>query len=64
MGDRLPKLTVRIENDYIKKLGYIAGKNRRYRNQEICYALIEHIEQWEKKHGKIDVSKLPDVKED
>jgi metal-responsive CopG/Arc/MetJ family transcriptional regulator len=60
MTSKLPRIGIRLEADYIKKLDHIANSNRRYRNQEICYVLIKYIEEYEKKYGEIDVSALPD----
>lgn len=55
MVSNLPKLTFRLEEELLKKLDHIAAKNRRYRNQEVCYVLTRYIEQYEAKNGTIVV---------
>lgn len=52
MGSNLPRVTLRIEQDYIDKLKKIAELNERSLNQEIVYTLKQHINEYEKT-GKI-----------
>lgn len=53
MVSKLPRKTVRIEQNYIDKLEYMAWRNRRSLNQELCYTLINHVERYERARGEI-----------
>lgn len=53
MVSNLPRIWVRIEQVYIDKLEYIAWRNRRYRNQELCHLMINHVERYERARGEI-----------
>lgn len=48
MGSNLPRVTLRLEQDYIDKLKQIAELNERSLNQEIVYTLKQHINEYEK----------------
>ena len=51
-----PRVTTRLDETSIKKLKYIARKNYRSLNNEICMVLVKYIESYEQKNGKIDLS--------
>lgn len=54
MSSNLPRVTLRIEQEYIDKLKYIAEKNERSLNQEITHVLKNHISQYEKNNNIIN----------
>lgn len=53
MPSKLPRYPLRIEQEYLDKLGKIAEKNERSINQELTYIIKRHIENYEKEHGKV-----------
>ena len=59
MVSGLPKKTVRISKETYKRIAYIASLNDRFAAAEIRVAIKNHIEEFEKEHGKIDPRKLP-----
>lgn len=58
MPSELPRITLRIEKEYIDKLKAIAEENERSLNQEIVFTLKQRIKEYEEKNGKINTSKL------
>ena len=63
MVSEMPRKTVRIEQIYLDKLEYMAWRNRRYMSQELCYALISHVERYEKARGEITEETLKRFRE-
>ena len=55
MKDPLPRYTLRIEQTDLDKLAYIAESNGRSKNREIEMLIRQHIRDFEKKHGKIEI---------
>lgn len=53
MPSNLPQFTIRISPYLLAKLKYIAGYNARSANREIELLIREHVEHFEKEHGKI-----------
>jgi len=53
--DTLPRYTLRIKQILHDKLGYIAEYEGRTKNKEIEYIIRKHIEEFEIKHGKIEL---------
>lgn len=47
---------LRIDKSALDKLQVIADTETRSRNMMICYILEQYIQQYEKKHGKIEIS--------
>lgn len=47
---------LRIDKSTLDKLQVIADAETRSRNMMICYILEQYVEQYEKKHGKIQIS--------
>lgn len=47
------KFTLRINDELLKKLRYIAEYNGRSANREITMLIKKHIVEFEKSHGKI-----------
>ena len=58
MPSDLPRITLRLEQEYIDKLKVIAEENERSLNQEITYTLKQKIKEYEQEKGKINSSKL------
>jgi predicted DNA-binding protein len=48
-----PHFTLRIDPVLLDKLGYIAKYNGRTKNKEVERLIMQHIEDFEKQHGKI-----------
>lgn len=57
MGKNLVKVTgFRFTDETIpQKMGYIAKLHKRDRNKEVEWALTKYIEEFEEKHGKIEL---------
>lgn len=47
------KFTVRVEEDLLRKFGYVAEYNARSANREVEFLMKKRIAEFEKKHGKI-----------
>lgn len=45
MASELPRVTLRLEQEYIDKLKIMAEENERSLNQEITYVLKKHIKE-------------------
>ena len=56
MKDNLPRYTLRINRITLDKLEYIAKFNGRSKNREIEWLIRRHIADFEKEHGRIDLS--------
>ena len=57
MKDNLPRYTLRVSHLLLDKLEYVAQANGRTKNKEIECLIKRHIYQYEKKHGKIELTK-------
>ena len=53
MKDNLPRYTLRIPQDLLDKLGYIAEYEGRTKNREIEQLIKKRIAEFEADHGKI-----------
>lgn len=58
MPSEMPRVTLRIEQEYIDKLKSIAEENERSLNQEIVYTLKQRIKEYEEQKGRINTGKL------
>lgn len=58
MTSEMPRVTLRIEQEYIDKLKLIAEENERSLNQEIVYTLKQRIKEYEEQKGRINTGKL------
>ena len=56
MKDNLPRYTLRINRITLDKLEYIAKFNGRSKNREIEWLIRRNIADFEKEHGRIDLS--------
>ena len=55
MKDNKSRYTLRVDQDLLDKLGYIAEYEGRTKNRELEQILKRRIEQFEKEHGKIEL---------
>ena len=53
MPSKLPKFTIRVTPEILHKMHYIAEYNSRSANKEIETLVKKHIENFEKRNGKI-----------
>lgn len=58
MPSEMPRVTLRIEQEYIDKLKLIAEENERSLNQEIVFTLKQRIKEYEEQKGRINTGKL------
>ena len=56
MASDLPRYTLRIPQEYLDKIRYIAGENGRSANKEIELMIKKRIKDYEDEFGAIDVS--------
>lgn len=54
-------VSIRIEEEMLKKIGYVADFEGRSINSHILVLVRENIEAFEKKYGKIEGDIRPDV---
>ncbi len=54
-------VSIRIEEEMLKKIGYVADFEGRSVNSHILVLIRESIDQFEKKYGKIEGGIRPDV---
>lgn len=55
MQSDLSKFTLRIDAELLKKFRYVADYNARSANREIEVLMKKHVDEFEKKHGKITI---------
>lgn len=53
MKGKKSKFTVRVEEDLLRKLSYVAEYNARSANREVEFLMRKRIAEFEKTHGKI-----------
>ena len=53
MKDTLPRYTLRIPQELLDKLGYIASYEGRTKNKEIEQLVKKRIAEFEEKHGPV-----------
>ena len=58
MADSLSHFTLRVSQELLDKLGYVAAYEGRTKNKELEQLIRKHIRQFEAEHGKIDLSSL------
>ena len=54
MKNEYPRYTLRVPQEYLDKLGYIADFEGRTKNKELEQLIKKRIAEFEEKHGKID----------
>ena len=57
MPSNLPRYTLRVPQEYLDKIRYIAEENGRSANREIELMLKVRISDYEKKHGEIKIQR-------
>lgn len=55
MASNLPQFTVRVNPDLLKKFRLVADYNGRSANREIEILMRNHVAEFEKIHGKIEI---------
>ena len=55
MKDNKPRYTLRVEQELLDKLGYIAEYEGRTKNKEIEQIIKRRIAQFEREHGEIEL---------
>ena len=53
MSSKLPRYTLRVPQEYLEKISYIADENGRSANREIELLMKARIAQYETEHGAI-----------
>ena len=56
MKDNLPRFTLRIPQNLLDKLGFIAEYEGRTKNKEIEQLIKRRVEEFEEIHGKIEAN--------
>ena len=57
----IKSVSIRIEEEMLEKLGFVADYEGRSANSHILVLIRESIQAFEKEHGKIEGSIKPDV---
>ena len=55
MGNYFSPFSLRIPEELIEKIKYIAAQNKRSANKEMEYILQSYVEDWEKNHKTINI---------
>ena len=55
MPSYLPQYTLRIPEDTMNKLKYIAERSGRSANKEMEFALERYVEAFEERHGEVQI---------
>ncbi len=55
MADNKTRYTLRIEPELLEKFGYIAEYDGRTKNGELLWVIRQLVEDFEAKHGKIEL---------
>ena len=58
MPSDLPRITLRMDQEFIDKINKIAERENRSTNQQITYIIKKYIEQYEQKNGRINGAEL------
>ncbi len=57
----IKSVSIRIEQEMLEKLGYVADYEGRSVNSHILVLIRENIKKYEQEHGKIEGNIKPDV---
>ena len=60
MRDYLPRFTLRVPQELLDKLGYIAEYEGRTKNRELEQMIRRRIADFEQEHGVIDIKDSPE----
>ena len=58
MPSDLPRITLRMDKEFIDKINKIAERENRSTNQQITYIIKKYIEQYEKENGRLNSAEL------
>ena len=58
MKENLPRYTLRVPQELLDKLEYIAKSEARTKNKELEYMIRQRIQEFEKAHGPIRLKDL------
>ncbi|MCM1233125.1 MAG: Arc family DNA-binding protein [Ruminococcus flavefaciens] len=58
MPSDLPRITLRMDQEFIDKINKIAERENRSTNQQIAYIIKKYIEQYEQENGRINSAEL------
>ncbi|MBD5488357.1 MAG: Arc family DNA-binding protein [Lachnospiraceae bacterium] len=58
MPSDLPRITLRMDQEFINKINKIAESENRSTNQQITYIIKKYIEQYEQENGRINSAEL------
>lgn len=61
MASNLPRYTLRIPQEYLSKIRYIAEENGRSANKEIELLIKQRIREYEETNGSIPLSDFSDT---
>ena len=53
-GNYYPPFSLRVSEELLEKIKYIASKNKRSANKEIEFVLEQYVENYEKVNGEIE----------
>ncbi len=53
-GNYYPPFSLRVSEELLEKIKYIASKNKRSANKEIEFVLEQYVEKFEKMNGEIE----------
>lgn len=62
MPSDLPRITLRMDQEFIDKINKIAERENRSTNQQITYIIKKYIEQYEQENGRINSAELSATK--
>ncbi|MBQ8228612.1 MAG: Arc family DNA-binding protein [Clostridia bacterium] len=54
-GNYYPPFSLRVSEDLLDKIKYIAENNKRSANKEIEFALEQYVKKFETENGKINI---------
>ena len=58
MPSKLPVITLRLDEETNKKIKKIAKVNCRKINDEIKFLILQHIKEFEKENGEIEIKQI------
>lgn len=54
-GNYYPPFSLRVSEELLEKIKFIAAKNKRSANKEIEFVLEQYVEKFEKLNGNIEI---------
>lgn len=59
--NKMSKFTLRVDSELLEQFRYVAESNARSANRELEILMKRHIQQFEKKNGRIELQKKDPV---